>query len=198
MSLRPDLSRIAEWVTPEARVLDLGCGDGALLAHLKAVRRATGYGVEIDDARVRASIANGVNVLQRDMETGLDDFEDDSFDFVILSKTLQAMKNVDRILREMLRVGREGIVTFPNFGYWKHRLQIGLVGRMPVSKSLPYQWYDTPNIHLCTLKDFSALCRQCGGEILEQRVLANGGEVRYLPNLRGSVGVFRFRRASSR
>ena len=195
MKLRPDQSKIADWVKPGARVLDLGCGDGTLLAHLAQQRAATGYGVEIDPAGMRACIANGVNVIQRDLEAGLDEFGDDTFDFVILSQTLQAMKNVDRILREMLRVGREGIVTFPNFAYWKHRLQVGFVGRMPVSKSLPYQWYDTPNIHLCTLKDFAALCAQCGGEILEQRVLKNGSEVRWLPNLRGSVGVFRFRRA---
>lgn len=197
MSLRPDQAKIADWVTPNARVLDLGCGDGELLAHLARVRNAGGYGVEIADAGVRASIANGINVLQRDLEAGLDAFDDDSFDFVILSQTLQAMKNVDRIVREMLRVGHEGIVTFPNFGYWKHRLQIGLRGRMPVSKSLPYQWYDTPNIHLCTLKDFVELCRTCGGEILEQRVLQNGREVTWLPNVRGSVGVFRFKRANS-
>jgi methionine biosynthesis protein MetW len=197
MSLRPDQSKIADWVTQGARVLDLGCGDGELLAHLGRVRGATGYGVEIESSGVRASIAMGINVIQRDLEGGLDEFGDDTFDFVILSQTLQAMKNVDRILREMLRVGREGIITFPNFGYWKHRIQIGLNGRMPVSRSLPYQWYDTPNIHLCTLKDFAALCTQCGGEILEQRVLQDGHEVSWLPNLRGSVGVFRFRRASA-
>jgi methionine biosynthesis protein MetW len=128
-----------------------------------------------------------------DLESGLSTFEDDAFDFVILSQTLQAMRRSDLILREMLRVGREGIVTFPNFGYWRHRLAI-LRGRMPVSKSLPYQWFDTPNIHLCTVKDFEALCIEVGAEILDERVLHEGEIVGTLPNLLGSLGVFRFRR----
>jgi methionine biosynthesis protein MetW len=196
MNSRGDFETIAAWITPGASVLDLGCGDGTLLAHLAAERGATGYGVEIDVNNIAASIANGVNVIQRDLEAGLNEFEDGSFDFVILSQTLQAMRNVERIVREMLRVGREGIVTFPNFGYWKHRVQISLRGRMPVSENLPYQWYDTPNIHLCTLDDFTDLCLRCGAEILEQRVLQDGRVVGVLPNLLGSLGVFRFRRAN--
>ena len=191
MNSRGDFETIAAWITPGASVLDLGCGDGTLLAHLAAARGATGYGVEIDVNNIAASIANGVNVIQRDLEAGLNEFEDGSFDFVILS-----MRNVERIVREMLRVGRQGIVTFPNFGYWKHRVQISLRGRMPVSENLPYQWYDTPNIHLCTLDDFTDLCLRCGAEILEQRVLQDGHVVGVLPNLLGSLGVFRFRRAN--
>jgi methionine biosynthesis protein MetW len=127
-----------------------------------------------------------------DMETGLSTFEDNAFDFVILSHTLQAMRNVELVMREMLRVGREGIVTFPNFGYWRHRLDI-LRGHMPVSRTLPYQWFDTPNIHLCTVKDFESLCVKVGAEILDERVISGERTVGFLPNLMGSVGVFRFR-----
>ena len=156
-SHRADFSTIAGWVAPSARVLDLGCGDGSLLALPARVARRRGYGIEIDDAGVLASIGNGVNVIQSDLESGLAGFDDQSFDSVILSQTLQAMRHTEEIVREMLRVGREAIVSFPNFGHWSHRLQV-LRGRMPVSKSLPYQWYDTPNIHLCTVADFDAFC----------------------------------------
>jgi len=193
MTPRFEFELIASWIPQGARVLDLGCGDGELLAGLMATRGAKGYGVEIDPARVLAAVGHGVNVIQMDLESGLSTFEDDAFDFVILSQTLQAMRRSDLILKEMLRVGREGIVTFPNFGYWRHRLAI-LAGRMPVSKSLPYQWFDTPNIHLCTVKDFEALCGTVGAEILDERVLHEGEIVGTLPNLLGSLGVFRFRR----
>ena len=193
MTPRFDFDLIASWIPQGARVLDLGCGDGELLAGLMATRGVKGYGGEIDPERVLAAVGHGVNVIQRDLETGLSMFEDDAFDFVILSQTLQAMRRSDEILKQMLRVGREGIVTFPNFGYWKHRLSI-LMGRMPVSESLPYQWYDTPNIHLCTVKDFEALCGTVGAEILDERVLHEGEIVGTLPNLLGSLGVFRFRR----
>jgi len=190
---RYDYELIASWIPERSRVLDLGCGDGVLLAGLAATHGTFGYGIEIDDANVLASVKNGVNVLQGDIEGGLASFADASFDFVILSQTLQAMRNAERVLNEMLRVGREGIVTFPNFGYWRHRLDI-LRGHMPVSKALPYSWYDTPNIHLCTVKDFEDLCVNVGAEILDERVIHGGRTVTVLPNLRGSLGVFRFRR----
>lgn len=193
MTPRFDFDLIASWIPQGASVLDLGCGDGALLSHLGEKRGATGYGVEIDGERVLAAVSRGVNVLQMNLESGLSTFGDDAFDFVILSQTLQAMRRADLVLREMLRVGREGIVTFPNFGYWRHRLAIAR-GRMPVSDSLPYQWYDTPNIHLCTVRDFEDLCATVGAEILDERVLHEGRSVQVLPNLRGSLGVFRFRR----
>ncbi len=190
---RYDYELIQSWIPEKARVLDLGCGDGVLLAGLAATNGASGYGIEIDDANVLASVKNGVSVIQDDIESGLAAFGDNTFDFVILSQTLQAMKNAERVLNEMLRVGREGIVTFPNFGYWRHRLDI-LRGHMPVSKSLPHQWYDTPNIHLCTVKDFEDLCVKMGARILDERVIHGGRTVNVLPNLFGSLGVFRFRR----
>jgi len=190
---RYDFELISSWIPEGARVLDLGCGDGTLLAGLAATQRVVGYGVEIDPAGVLASVANGVDVIQLDLETGLSAFGDGAFDFVILSQTLQAMKNTEKVLGEMLRVGRQGIVTFPNFGYWKHRLDIAM-GHMPVSKTLPYQWYDTPNIHLCTVKDFEDLCGKVGAEILDERVITGGRQVNFMPNLLGDLAVFRFKR----
>ncbi len=190
---RYDYELIASWIPERSRVLDLGCGDGVLLAGLAATNAASGYGIEIDDANVLASVKNGVNVIQTDIESGLANFEDSAFDFVILSQTLQAMRNAESVLNEMLRVGREGIVTFPNFGYWRHRLDI-MQGHMPVSKTLPHAWWNTPNIHLCTVKDFEDLCVKVGAEILDERVLHGGKSVAVLPNLFGSLGVFRFRR----
>jgi methionine biosynthesis protein MetW len=187
---RPDLAAIAEWVRPRAKVLDLGCGDGTLLGYLAETRQASGYGVEISDANILACVRNRVNVIQSDLESGLSAFESASFDYVILSQTLQAMHHTEEIVREMLRVGREGIVSFPNFGHWRNRLQI-LLGNMPVSEALPYQWFDTPNIHLCTVNDFETFCAQHGVRILERRVLHMGREVTTLPNLLGSIAVFR-------
>ena len=190
---RYDYQLISSWIPERSRVLDLGCGDGVLLAGLEATHATLGYGIEIDDASVLASVMNGINVIQGDIETGLAWFADNSFDFVILSQTLQATRNAESVMREMLRVGREGIVSFPNFGYWKHRFDI-MRGHMPVSKSLPYSWWDTPNIHLCTVKDFEDLCVKVGAEILDERVLHEGHTRTFLPNLLGSLGVFRFRR----
>ena len=182
---------IARWVTPGARVLDLGCGDGSLLRQLWQTRQAPGYGVEIDDVKVIACIHNDVNVLQMDLEDGLAAFADQSFDYVILSETLQAIHHQEPLLKEMLRVGREAIVSFPNFGYWRARIQIALAGHMPVSKELPYQWYETPNVHLCTLFDFEALCTKLGLRILERVVLTNGNATSFLPNLLGRLAVYR-------
>jgi methionine biosynthesis protein MetW len=190
MSARPEFAAIAQWVTPGARVLDLGCGDGSLLRYLKEARGARGYGIEICDENLVTCINNGVNVIQMDLETGLSGFEAQSFDFVILSQTLQAMKNIEQLVSEMLRVGKHGIVTLPNFGYWRHRLQI-LAGNMPVSEDLPYQWFDTPNIHLCTFDDFETFCRDQGVTILERSVMHDDRVVSFLPNLLGSLAVYR-------
>jgi len=190
---RADYATIASWIDPKARVLDLGCGDGSLLAHLQAERHATGYGVEIADAGVLASLENGLDVLQSDLERGLKGFDDASFDCVILSQTLQAMRRIEVIVAEMLRVGREAIVTFPNFGHWTHRWQI-LRGRMPVSESLPYQWYDTPNIHLCTVADFDAFLASRRFTVLNRVVLADARPVDFASNLRGELAIYRFRR----
>ena len=183
-------------VRPGASVLDLGCGDGLLLKHLAQVRHVRGYGVEIEDSKVIACVANGVNVIQTDLERGLSGFDSGSFDYVILSLTLQAVHHTEEIVSEMLRVGREAIVTFPNFGHWVSRWQI-LRGRMPVSKTLPYQWYETPNVHLCTIADFERFCHAHGIRVLERVVLHDGGVVRFLTNLRGSVAVYRIQRGAS-
>jgi methionine biosynthesis protein MetW len=187
---RKDYATIAQWVDPGARVLDLGCGDGGLLAYLRGARGATGYGIEIANPGVLASLENGVDVIQSDLERGLAGFDDGSFDCVILSQTLQAMRHQEAILREMLRVGREAIVSFPNFGHWSARLQV-LLGRMPVSKTLPYEWYDTPNLHHCTITDFEDLCRRIGISIRERLVLHEGKPVTAVPNLLGSLAVYR-------
>ena len=190
---RPDFAAIAAWIPVGASVLDLGCGDGSLLDYLQTEREVRGYGVEIDDKNILRCIARGVNVIQANLDDGLSSFETGAFDFVILSQTLQATRHTEKLVREMLRVGREGIVSFPNFGYWKNRLQI-MQGHMPVSDELPYQWYDTPNVHLCTLRDFEQLCDDMSMRILDQRVITNAREVHVLPNLLGSTAVYRFRR----
>ena len=161
---------------------------------MRESRGAAGYGIEIDDEGVLASIGNGVNVVQSDLESGLAGFDEQSFDSVILSQTLQAMRHTELIVLEMLRVGREAIVTFPNFGFWSHRLQV-LRGRMPVSGKLPYQWYDTPNIHLCTVADFDAFCEERGFDVLDRVVLHETRRVNALPNLLGSLAIYRFRKS---
>ena len=187
---RPDFDAIASWIRSSSRVLDLGCGTGDLLKYLTDRRDSTGYGVEISDENLLASVRSGANVIQMDLESGLSVFESHSFDYVILSQTLQAVHRTELIVREMLRVGKEGIVTFPNFGYWRHRLDI-LRGRMPVSEDLPYQWYDTPNIHLCTLKDFETFCARLGVRILERMVLTRGRPIQSRANLLGAMAVYR-------
>ncbi len=192
---RPDFAAIAAWIPEGSSVLDLGCGDGSLLRYLKDTRNIRGYGVEISDSNIEACILNGVNVIQSDLDSGLSGFENNSFDYVILSQTLQATRHTEPLMQEMLRVGREGIVSFPNFGYWKNRLNI-LRGNMPVSKDLPYQWYDTPNVHLCTLHDFESFCFQFKMQILDRRVMTGDNTVSLLPNLLGSMAVYRFRRAA--
>ncbi len=191
---RPDFAAIAAWIPEDSSVLDLGCGDGSLLRYLKDARNIRGYGVEISDSNIEACILNGVNVIQSDLDSGLSGFENNSFDYVILSQTLQATRHTEPLMQEMLRVGREGIVSFPNFGYWKNRVNI-LRGNMPVSEDLPYQWYDTPNVHLCTLHDFESFCFQFKMQILDRRVMTGDNTVSLLPNLLGSMAVYRFKRA---
>ncbi|AZN37389.1 methionine biosynthesis protein MetW [Iodobacter ciconiae] len=190
-TLRPDLQYIADWIPPQSRVLDLGCGDGELLAWLAVQKEVSGYGVEIDVNGVVGCVANGVNVIQSDMESGLSTFEDHSFDYVVLSLTIQAMHNIEGILQEMVRVGKTGIVTFPNFGFWENRWQI-LMGRMPVSETIPFEWYNTPNIHFCTVNDFAKLLNKSGLKIDHQLVLNQGEKVEFLPNLLGSLALVRF------
>lgn len=192
---RPDFAAIASWIPQGASVLDLGCGDGSLLRYLKVARNIRGYGVEISDHNIEACIRNGVNVIQGDLDSGLSGFENNAFDFVILSQTLQATRHTAPLMQEMLRVGREGIVSFPNFGYWKNRVNI-LRGNMPVSKDLPYQWYDTPNVHLCTLLDFETFCDKFNMQILDRQVMTGKNNISLLPNLLGSTAVYRFKRAS--
>lgn len=200
MTLREEQVAIAPWIRDGSRVLDLGCGDGALLAHLARTRGVSGYGVEIDEAKILSCLAAGVSVIHSDLNRGLADFDDNSFDYVVMTQTLQAMRFPNLVLREMLRVGREAIVTFPNFGHWKCRLQIA-VGRMPVTRHLPSTWYDTPNIHMCTLRDFEALCDAEGFEVLQREVLDSEHRatplMRLLPNLLAEVALYRFRRAAA-
>jgi len=193
-SIRHDFETIAAWVKPGARVLDLGCGDGTLLKYLKDTRQTHGYGVEIADTNVLVCVKKGLNIIQNDLDAGLSSFEADSFDFVILSQTLQAIRHIEQVIAEMLRVGKQAIVAFPNFGYWRHRVQV-LQGHMPVSPNLPYQWHDTPNIHLCTLKDFEAFCAEHDIRILERVVMDGERKIGFLPNIRGSVAAYRIERS---
>ena len=192
-TVRPDLAFIAHWVPKGAHVLDVGCGDGAMLSYLHSDKRCTGYGIEIDDHKLLESAARGIDVIQHDMEKGLAIFGDNSFDTVLCLSSLQMMQHVEALLRDIVRVGAEAIVSFPNFAYWPHRVAL-LRGRMPVSRSLPYQWYDTPNVRCATIYDFEELAEECGLEVLERVALVGGQPVTVLPNLRGSLAVFRLRK----
>jgi methionine biosynthesis protein MetW len=193
MTDRATMEAIAALVPQGARVLDLGCGDGALLAHLQATRGCTGYGIEIADANVLACVQRGVNVIQLNLDEGLSMFGDQSFDVVLQIDTLQHLRNAETVLRETVRVGRTGIVAFPNFAHWPNRLSI-LQGRMPVTRRLPYQWYDTPNIRVGTHADLQVLARRNGLQILDSFGLHNGRVVRLLPNLRASTAVLKIAR----
>ena len=191
VNLRDDLQLIYDWIPANSRVLDLGCGNGELLSALVQHKNCSGYGVEIDTEGVLASIARGINVIQADLEQGLQDFDDNSFDIIVLSQTIQAMQNTENILRDLTRVAKQAIVSFPNFGYWQNRLQIGLLGHMPVSERMPYEWYNTPNIHWCTLQDFDQLCAKNHIRVLERSVMTGGKRVNILPNLLGSLAFYR-------
>ena len=193
-ALRADLAFIAHWVAPGSQVLDLGCGDGVMLDYLQSAKQCAGYGVEIDDAKIPVCIARNVPVIQQDMEAGLAIFADNAFDTVLCLSALQMMKNVEGVLRDIARVGADAIVSFPNFAYWPHRLSL-LRGRMPVSRSLPYEWYDTPNLRCATISDFQDLASEVGLEVLDVVALDESGRpVSFLPNWRGSLAVFRLRK----
>lgn len=194
MTERAGLEHLARLVPPRSRVLDLGCSSGALLAYLRDERGCSGFGIEIDDALLAQAIRRDVNVLQLNLEDGLAIFEDDSFDLVLQLDTLQNLRNTERVLRETARVGRQAIVSFPNFAHWPNRLSV-LRGRMPVTKVLPYQWYDTPNIRVGTFADFEILAGQCGLRVLEAFGLHGGRRIDRWPNLRASTAVFKFERA---
>ena len=196
--LRPDLEIIRQWIPENARVLDLGCGTGSLLENLAKTRNVQGYGLEIDQSNIAACFERGVNVIEQDIDQGLGNIRDKRFDYVVMTQALQAIHRPDLVLSEMLRVGREAIITFPNFGHWRIRAYLGLKGRMPVSTSLPYQWYDTPNIHLCTVRDFETHCTKNGFCILQREVVdrhhQSGPLTRLLPNLFGEVALYRVTR----
>jgi methionine biosynthesis protein MetW len=198
--MRPEFSIISDWIEPGSRVLDLACGDGTLLAHLQSARNVTGYGLELDVDNIAACIEKGVSAIHTDLDKGLAEFSDQQFDYVIMTQALQVVLYPDQLLAEMLRVGRRSVVTFPNFGHWSTRLQLLMSGRMPRTKTLPSQWYNTQNIHLCTLKDFEDLCRHTQLSILRTSVTDDqhrgGLQNRWLPNLSGQIGMYMLTRKS--
>lgn len=193
--LRPDLAVIADWISPGTHVLDLGCGDGTLLAHLVGHKQCRGYGVEIDPASVLACARRGVDVVQRNIEDGLGMFRGGRFDIVVLSMAIQATHRTEEVLLDMSQVAAEGIVSFPNFGHWSH-LKSLLGGRMPVTREMPYQWYDTPNLHLTTLHDFEDLLAKLSLDIVDRIALDEGRPVRWLASKRATQAIYRFRRRS--
>ncbi len=195
--LRPDLEIICEWIKPDTRILDLGCGDGTLLAHLKKTCNVTGYGLEIDEENILQCVEKGVQVIQTNLDAGITEFFDEnSFDYVVMTQTLQAIQHPEKLLEEMMRIGREGIVTFPNMAHWKSRLQLGLHGHMPITRTLPNEWYDTPNIHLCSIRDFENLCEELNIKIIQRTAVdyahRHSLTIKLLPNLLGEIALYRF------
>ena len=196
--MRADLSIIADLIHPGARVLDLGCGTGELLAFLQTERQVNGYGLEIDPGNITTCVDKGVNVIEQNLDEGLDNFPDDSFDMVVMTETLQSVRAPERMLDEMLRIGQECIVTFPNLGHWRCRWHLSWRGRMPVASHLPHSWYDTPNIHLCTFDDFERLCQDKRLEIIERFVVdhrhVNRPLINRFPNFFGTYAFYRLGR----
>lgn len=192
--IRADFSAIAKWIKPQSTLLDLGCGDGEFLEYIRAQKNVQTYGVEISDFSVLACVEKGLDVIQQDLEAGLALFENQSFDMVVLSQTLQTIHETESILKEIVRVGKECVISFPNFAHWSHRIDI-LLGRMPVSKSLPYDWYNTPNVRVLTIADFEALASQIGIKIIDRVVLHEGKELSWGVNLLGSLAIYRVQRA---
>lgn len=196
--MRQDLTRILRWIRLRARVLDLGCGNGEFLALLRERRDVRGIGIEIDAAAITEAIGRGLNIVGQDLDAGLANFPSRSFDVVVMAHALQAVRFPEQVLEEMLRIGREGVVTFPNFGHWRCRLQLSMRGRMPVSRFMPYTWYDTPNIHFCTVRDFEILCRQRGIRILGRDMIgAERGAAplaRRWPNLFATTAIYHISR----
>lgn len=196
--MRVDLDIIQEWIAPRTRVLDLGCGDGLLLDQLGKNKQVSGYGLEIDHAQIERCLERGVNVVEQNLDRGLGNFADDSFDTVVMTQALQTLRQPHLVVREMLRVGRECIITFPNFGQWKARWHLAFSGRMPVSDLLPYEWYDTPNIHFCTFRDFEVLCRENDWTILHRQVVSESTVSAtfkdFLPNLFGETAIYHLTR----
>jgi methionine biosynthesis protein MetW len=199
-SIRVDLQLIADMIEPHSRVLDIGCGDGTLLDYLVHFRDVDGRGIELSTEGVNASISAGLSVIQGDAGTDLKDYPDDVFDYVVLSQTLQAMVQPKVVLNHLLRISKRAIVSFPNFAHWRARLSLGILGRMPVSRTLPYKWYETPNIHLCTIRDFVTLCQEMDIEIESQKILDTNGRIRrvstslFAANLFGEQAVFLLRK----
>ncbi len=196
--MRQDLTHIQRWIAPGSRVLDLGCGNGEFLELLRDQRGVDGTGLEIDAGNINEAVGRGLNIIEQNMDSGLSNFPDDSFDTVVMAHALQAVHFPDKVLDEMLRIGRECIVTFPNFGHWRCRWYLSTRGRMPVSKFMPYTWYDTPNIHFCTVRDFEALCREKGIKILARDMVGNTNREPLLatlwPNLFALTAIYHITR----
>ena len=193
--MRLDQQLAEKWIKPNSRVLDLGCGNGELLAHMQKKHGVQAYGLEIDQEKIAIAIGRGLNIIQQDLNLGLKQFADQSFDYVVMAQALQAVDTPDVLLRDMVRVGREAIITFPNFAHWKTRSFLALKGKMPVSEALPYMWYNTPNIHLCTFKDFEALCAENNIRIINRLAVNDHQQgsliMKYMPNLFGETAIYR-------